>query len=132
MSIGVENSRRFRALPVWLSLLAYGKAGITEWVESNIECAKQLASWIEHSPDYELVYRCQMNVVLFRPNCGGLNAEQSDLFVAQRLEQINRDGRIFLSPGEWQGKKIIRAALSNWQTEHKDVDIAIQVLQAVT
>ena len=131
MSIGVENSRRFRAFPVWLSLLAYGKQGVTQWIQSNIDCAKSLADWIEQSKDYELVYPCQMNVVLFRPNYNGLDSAQSDLLTAKRLEAINRDGRIFLSPGEWQGKKIIRAALSNWQTEQRDVDIAIEVLERV-
>lgn len=131
MSIGIENSRRFRALPVWMSLLAYGKSGVTEWVKSNIECAKAFADWIDQSDDYELVYPCQMNVVLFRPKSDGLNTEQADSLTAERLGQINREGRIFLSPGEWQGKKIIRAAFSNWQTEQSDVDIATQVLDSL-
>jgi glutamate/tyrosine decarboxylase-like PLP-dependent enzyme len=131
MSIGVENSRRFRAFPVWLSLLAYGKEGVTQWIKSNIDCAKSFAEWIDQSEDYELVYPCQMNVVLFRPNCQRLDAEQSDLLTAKRLDAINRDGRIFLSPGEWQGKKIIRAALSNWQTDRSDIDVAIEVLKGV-
>ncbi len=131
MSLGVENSRRFRALPVWMTLFAYGKSGVTEWVKSNIACAKSLADWIDQSDDYELVYPCQMNVVLFRPNCQGLDAEHSDLLTAKKLDAINRDGRIFLSPGEWQGKKVIRAALSNWQTDQSDIDVAIEVLQGV-
>jgi len=128
MSLGIENSRRFRAFPVWLSLLAYGKQGIKSWVKSNIELSKQLADWIDLSDDYELVHPCQMNVVLFRPNCKGLSQKDADQLTDDRLDAINKDGRIFISPGVWQGNHIIRAALSNWQTDEGDIEIAKQVL----
>ena len=128
MSLGVENSRRFRAFPVWLSLLAYGKNGVRSWIKSNIELSQKLASWIDSSDSYELVYPCQMNVVLFRPNCEGLSQEEADQLTDERLNAINRDGRLFLSPGNWQGNHIIRAALSNWQTDESDIEIAQQVL----
>jgi len=132
MSIGVENSRRFRAFPVWLSLLAYGKQGIKRWVNANIESSKQLAAWLDESEDYELVYPCQMNVVLFRPNCKGLTQQQADHLTNERLLAINQDGRLFLSPGVWQGNQIIRAALSNWQTDEKDIEIAKDVLMELS
>ncbi len=132
MSLGVENSRRFRAFPIWLSLLAYGKEGVTKWVESNILLSRQLADWIEASSDYELVYPCRLNVVLFRPNCQGLSEAEANQLTDDRLEAINRDGRIFVSPGRWQGKSIIRIALSNWQTSEKDIQIAIERLTQLT
>ncbi|MDQ7049497.1 MAG: aminotransferase class I/II-fold pyridoxal phosphate-dependent enzyme [Enterobacterales bacterium] len=129
MSLGIENSRRFRALPVWLSLLAYGKQGIKQWVSSNINLSKQLANWIDDSIDYELVHPCQMNVILFRPSAGNLSQQQIDEKTKKLLQAINKDGRIYLSPGHWQGNEIIRVALSNWQTDENDIKIAIQVLQ---
>ncbi len=128
MSLGVENSRRFRAFPVWLSLLAYGKNGIANWVNSNIRLSKLLANWLDDSESYELVHPCQMNVVLFRPNCIGLNQQEADQKTSHRLLEINQDGRIYLSPGRWQGKQIIRAALSNWETSEADIEIAQSVL----
>lgn len=67
MSLGIENSRRFRAFPIWLSLLAYGKDGIAAWVKNNIHCAAKLANWIADSQYYELMHPCQLNVVLFKP-----------------------------------------------------------------
>jgi glutamate/tyrosine decarboxylase-like PLP-dependent enzyme len=129
MSLGVENSRRFRALPVWLSLLAYGKSGVRQWVERNIKLAQQLANWIDLSDDYELVHPCNMNVALFRPSCTGLTTQEADKKTVECLKAINKDGRLYLSPGLWQGREIIRIALSNWQTEDTDIDIAIAVFE---
>lgn len=131
ISLGIENSRRFRALPLWLSLLAYGRQGVKQWVQGNIDNARALADWVAQSPDYELVYPCRLNVVLFRPKATGLSAAEHDQLTQQTLAAINRDGRLFLSPGQWQGKAIIRAALSNWQTGENDIDIAKQALTAV-
>lgn len=128
MSLGIENSRRFRAFPVWFSLLIYGREGITHWVQNNVRLAKRFAQAIRDSTDYELVYECDLNVVLFRPNAKNLTLRDADLKTQNVLRAINKDGRLFLSPGRWQGTQIIRAAFSNWQTEDEDVSIAVQAL----
>lgn len=131
MSLGIENSRRFRALPVWLTLLAYGRDGITEWVKKNISCAQAFANRVDAMPEYELVLDCKLNVVLFRPNCQGLDDEAATHKTNQILTLINQDGRLFLSPGQWRNQSIIRAAFSNWETEMNDVEIALECLADV-
>ncbi|TQV74693.1 aspartate aminotransferase family protein [Aliikangiella marina] len=131
MSLGLENSRRFRALPVWMTLLTYGKQGIASWVKRNIDCAKLLADNIAQSPNYELVNDCKLNVVLFRPTCSGLDQQAADEKTTQAMKAINQDGRIFVSPGYWQGKKVIRAAISNWETQIVDIEIGIACLEDI-
>lgn len=131
MSLGIENSRRFRALPVWMTLLTYGQEGIASWVKRNIECAKLLASMIKDSPNFELMLDCKLNVVLFRPNCQGLDQIQADYRTTEFMQAVNSDGRIFVSPGYWQGKKVIRAAISNWETQALDIDIGMTCLEEV-
>ncbi|MFT6731946.1 MAG: glutamate/tyrosine decarboxylase-like PLP-dependent enzyme [Polaribacter sp.] len=128
MSLGVENSRRFRALPVWMTLLAYGKQGIKYWIENNIQLSKKLADWIEQSENYELSYPCKMNVILFRINATGMTDKEADIKTVTLMKKINLDGRIFISPGHWQGKEVIRLCLSNWQTDESDIEIAKELL----
>ncbi|MET1254411.1 pyridoxal phosphate-dependent decarboxylase family protein [Aliikangiella maris] len=131
LALGIENSRRFRALPVWFTLLAYGKQGIASWINQSVNLAQQLAQKIDASAEYELVHPCQLNVVLFRPACDNLQLDIANQKTAEYLKAINLDGRLFLSPGRWQGKNIIRMALSNWETDQLDIDIAIQCLQDI-
>ncbi|WP_215776329.1 pyridoxal-dependent decarboxylase [Paludibacterium sp. B53371] len=119
MDRGIEQSRRFRALPLWFSLLAYGRDGMRHIVEENCRQASALAEWLQASPDYELLKPPRLNVVIFRPR----HAEAMAV-----LTRLNAAGEVFMTPGVWQGQKGIRAAFSNWRTEASDV---VRVCQAL-
>ncbi len=119
-----ENSRRFRALPSWMTLMAYGKEGYKEIVERNCECAKQLGEWINHSANYKLLAPVRMNVVCFTLKIDNLTLEKIQHFLAK----VRDDGRVFFTQTIYKGTPAIRAAISNWQTDSKDIDIAIHAL----
>ncbi len=123
-----ENSRRFRALPTWFSLKAYGRSGFRDLVERNVDLAKQLGDWIDRSSHFTLLSPVHFNVVCFT-----LDAPQGELGdkINQFLSALTHDGRVFLTPSEWKGKPCIRAAFSNWQTQESDLFIVQQALQEV-
>ncbi len=123
-----ENSRRFRALPAWFSLMAYGKAGHTEIVERNCTLAQQLGANIDASSGFELLAPVRMNVVCFT-----LAERKEDLSMAlinDCLAALRDDGRVFLTPTNYKGIPAIRAAISNWRTQPDDIDLAWEALQA--
>ncbi len=124
MSLGVENSRRFRAFPVWATLMFYGREGIKANIESNMRQADMLASWIKKSTKFDLVKPCELNIVLFKPNLAVMNISS-----AECLNKLNSSGEVFLTPGRWKGQPIIRAALSNWSTTNDDVKKVITILE---
>ncbi|MBZ9611080.1 pyridoxal phosphate-dependent decarboxylase family protein [Rheinheimera maricola] len=123
MSLGIENSRRFRAFPVWATLMGYGREGIRANIKANIEQAAILASWLDKSAKFDLVKRCELNVVLFKPNSAKLNLSSNEC-----IAKLNASGQVFLTPGNWQGQPIIRAALSNWSISVEDVEKVIAIL----
>jgi glutamate/tyrosine decarboxylase-like PLP-dependent enzyme len=122
-----ENSRRWRALPSWFTLMAYGKEGHTEIVERNCAMAQKLSSWISSSSKFKLLAPVRMNVVCFTLNKEGLTGEEIKTFLAR----VRDDGRTFFTPTVYNGIPAIRAAISNWLTEENDMEITIEVLKSI-
>jgi len=120
-----ENSRRFRALPVWMALKAYGKAGIAEIVERNVSLAKALAAALNAHPGFTLLAPTQLNVV-----CFALRGVDGDVRIARDLflQQLNQRGIVRCTPTIYQCQPAIRAALVNWMTEKKDIEQTIAAL----
>jgi glutamate/tyrosine decarboxylase-like PLP-dependent enzyme len=122
-----ENSRRFRALPSWFTLMAYGKKGHTEIVERNCACAAGLGEYISASAHFKLLAPVRMNVVCFTLKEEALTFER----IQQFLHAIMLDGRIFFTPTIYKGIPAIRAAISNWQTTSSDIRLTVEVLESV-
>jgi glutamate/tyrosine decarboxylase-like PLP-dependent enzyme len=122
-----ENSRRFRALPSWFSLMAYGREGYREIIERNCDAAKYLGNLIEGSPDFKLLAPVRMNVVCFTLRGENITSEAISRF----LQAVRDDGRVFFTPTLYKGIPAIRAAISNWLTQRKDVALAFEVLNHV-
>lgn len=126
MNIGIENSRRFRALPAYATLVAYGRDGYARFIDNVIELCRSLASWIDASPDYELlaVPADQVcTVVLFRARDAGLNSHLK--------ERINATRQVYVSPSAWDGQPAVRVAPCNWNTCASDCDAIVAELQRV-
>ncbi len=115
-----ENSRRLKALPVWFSLLAYGKKGYQDIVENSIEMANRLGQCIEISTAFELLAPVRLNNVCFT-----LKGEENQNKVSAFLTNLNDTGKVFMTPTVYNGKKGIRASFVNWRTTKQDIDIAI-------
>jgi glutamate/tyrosine decarboxylase-like PLP-dependent enzyme len=120
-----ENSRRFRALPVWMALKAYGRAGIAEIVERNVQLAAILAQGLEATPGFTLLAPVLLNVVCFALDSASASAEETakrDRF----LKLLEAAGVVRCTPTTLAGKPGIRAALVNWMTEEQDIKRALQ------
>lgn len=119
-----QNSRRFRALPAWMTLLAYGRTGYREIVERNCAQARWLGEQVDQSDQFHLLAPVRLNCVCFT-----LAGQPSLSDIQKFLAKVRDDGRIYLTQTVYKGQPGIRAAFSNWQTEQRDVEICWETLQ---
>ncbi|KAB2580817.1 Alpha-methyldopa hypersensitive protein [Lasiodiplodia theobromae] len=135
LNIGIENSRRFRALPVYASLVAYGREGYREMLERQIRLSRAIAGLILDHAAYELLPQSDASrndilggiyiIVLFRARNETLNREL--------VKRINATSKIYVSGTSWEGAPACRFAVSNWQVDQeRDLAIIREVLDTVS
>jgi glutamate/tyrosine decarboxylase-like PLP-dependent enzyme len=125
LNYGPENSRRFRALPAWFSLMAYGEKGFEWIVQNSISMAQLFAKRLTEETDFILTAPVRLNVVCFTMK----EEESRNEMVKQVLAKLNENARVFLTPTFYKGIYCLRAAFVNWRTTEADIDIAIQELK---
>jgi glutamate/tyrosine decarboxylase-like PLP-dependent enzyme len=120
-----ENSRRLKALPVWFSLLAYGKQGFQDIIENSVAMALQFDDFITQNENFELLAPTRLNNVCFTL-AGDQNQEKVNLF----LTHLNDKGKVFMTPTVYENRKGIRASFVNWRTSEKDIQIVMEEMKA--
>ncbi|KAI6709608.1 hypothetical protein JHW43_007878 [Diplocarpon mali] len=134
LNIGLENSRRFRALPVYAVLLAYGREGFAEMFARQVRLARGIAEFLSGSEDFELLpsqpssdgnYADVHIIVIFRARDEAVNAEL--------VKRVNGTNKIYVSGTKWDGKPACRIAVSTWRVDvERDLDLVKKVLRAAS
>ena len=120
---GVENSRRFRALPLWMTMVAYGRDGVASVIRANCDQAAELAAWVRTHEKLELFSEPKLNVTMFA-------ARRSDEDNRALLARINATGKVFMTPTVYGGRFGFRAAFSNWRTCDDDLVIIKRAIES--
>ncbi|WP_369765749.1 aspartate aminotransferase family protein [Flavobacterium sp. WC2429] len=119
-----ENSRRLKALPVWFSLLAYGKQGYQDIIENSVAMALRFDAFISENENFELLAPTRLNNVCFTL-AGDHNQEK----VNQFLTHLNEKGKVFMTPTVYQNRKGLRASFVNWRTNENDIQIVMNEMK---
>ncbi len=133
LNIGIENSRRFRALPVYATLLAYGRGGYIDMLRRQIRLARKVVIGLWDSEIYQTLPKASSKaeivgktfiVVLFRARDQNLNGDL--------VRRINSTRKMYVSGTIWEGKSAARLAIANWAVDvERDYQIIRSVLQDV-
>ena len=126
--MGPEGSRRARALTIWATLRAYGRAGYRAMVERHLGLARRLAERIDAEPELERLAEVQLNIVCFRWRPAGVDEPELDELNRRLGEALLQDGRVFAGTTLFEGKVAFRPAIVNWRTRPEDVDALVEVL----
>jgi glutamate/tyrosine decarboxylase-like PLP-dependent enzyme len=126
---GLQLSRGFRALKVWMSFKEHGLARYGQLIDRHIAQAKSLAALIEKAPELELMAPVVVNIVCFRYNPGGLDAARLSALNEELLIRLHESGIAAPSYTTLGGNYCIRAAIANHRTEEGDLAVLVEAVR---
>ena len=114
---GLEQSRRFRALKIWMSFQRYGTEQIGRWVDANVEQARHLHELAEESPRFESVVLPVMSAVCIRyVPAGDLTGEQVETIHHRAARRVEESGEFWIGTTHLKGRTWFRACTVNFRT----------------
>jgi len=128
---GLELTRSFRALKVWMSFKTHGIDAYSRLIEQNVRQARYCASLIEADPDLELVAPVPLNVVCFRfaPKDG--NRESLNQVNEEILLRIQESGLAVPSGTLIDDKFALRVAITNHRSKKDDFDLFVEACSRI-
>jgi glutamate/tyrosine decarboxylase-like PLP-dependent enzyme len=120
---GLQLSRGFRALKVWLSLKEHGIQKYARLVHQNVQQATYLAELVAADAELELMAPAPMNIVCFRFNPGNLDDTQLDAVNEELLLRMHESGIAAPSSTILNGRYAIRVANTNHRSRRDDFDL---------
>jgi aromatic-L-amino-acid decarboxylase len=124
--LGMQNSRGFRALKVWLALRVAGGEGFRESIRDDIALAKQLYERAAAHPELRAA-TLHLSIATFRYVPPGMEEGGNDEVYINELNRklladIQGGGEIFISNAVVAGTYLLRACVVNFRTSSDDID----------
>ena len=136
---GMEGTRRWRALKLWMSWKHLGTSGLGRLVEANVAIAAHLARRLAESDDFDaLPADPPLSVVCFRHLPGGRAAAASlDVDGLRALDEhqdrlagaLEASGDGWLSTTLLRSRTFLRAGIVNYLTTEDDIDHLLATLR---
>ena len=120
---GLQLSRQFRALKVWMSIKEHGIDRFGRMIARNVEQAHYFGQLVEKDPQLELLAPIGLDIVCFRLNPGGMDGEALNTLNKEILMQLHEKG-IAAPTYTTLGKTYcLRIAISNHRSTFEDFDL---------
>lgn len=128
---GTEQTRGFRALKLWMILRQLGRQGLARHVARHVALARRLAAAVDTAPDLERLAPVELSIVCFRyvPDAWRSDPERLDGLNKRVMEQLQSEGRAFLTATVLGGRLALRACVLHYQTSEADVDALIEAVR---
>ena len=117
---GMELTRGFRALKLWMSLQVHGTATYGQIIARNMAQAAHLESLIHASPRLELAAPRPTNVVCFRFTHPELDATTLSALNRKLVIELQESGRYIVSGTTLDGQYAMRVAITNHRSRMDD------------
>ena len=127
---GLELSREFRALKLWFTLRHYGIDRLGASIARTCDLAGALGARVEASAGLELLAPVSLNVVCFRVTSPDVDDAALDELNAAVAIGVQESGDAVLSTTLVDGRRALRACLTNHRTTEADLDVVLAAVAA--
>lgn len=128
---GLQLTRQWRALKLWMSLQIFGREAFERAVERGFELAELAERTLRATSGWEIVTPARLGVVCFRRVWTGVTEEDEDARNLALVNEIFRDGFAFLSSTRLRGRTVLRMCTINPRTTDADILGTVEKLEAL-
>ena len=130
--LGVQLTRGWRALKVWMSLKYFGVDAFRQAVETSMELAAACQRRIEESDELELMAPATLGVVCFRRCVPDADEETIERVNASLTEGLLASGVGMVSSTRLRGRYALRMCILNYSSTEADVTSVLEWLENAT
>jgi glutamate/tyrosine decarboxylase-like PLP-dependent enzyme len=124
---GIELTRGFKALKLWMTLKAFGLRAITAQIEQNMEQSEFLEQRVQEESELELLAPRRMNIVCFRYRGTELRDEEfCNALNRELVIRLQESGEFVVSGTDLRGRYVLRIANTNHRSLRQDFEDLIQ------
>lgn len=129
---GIELTRGFKALKLWMSLKAYGVNSFAALIEQNMEQSRYLEQRVLGEPELELLIPRTMNIVCFRYR-GDPSAPEEQINALNRelVLRLQESGGFVVSGTTLGERYALRIANTNHRSRMSDFDDLVKAAVAI-
>ncbi|NWF70562.1 MAG: aminotransferase class I/II-fold pyridoxal phosphate-dependent enzyme [Chloroflexi bacterium] len=128
---GVQLSRGFRALKLWMSIKIFGAEAFRQAVDWGITLAEMAENKVRSLPHWEVTSPAWIGIFTFRYfRNEALSPEEEDEINKEVVNCITEDGYAFVSTTILKGRVVIRMCIINPRTTEDDVLNTIDKMNA--
>jgi glutamate/tyrosine decarboxylase-like PLP-dependent enzyme len=118
---GVQLTRSFRALKLWLSLRVFGLASFRNAIARGIEIAEVAQRELERTDGWEIVTPARLAVVTFRFAPPSLSESKVDVLQGGMVEAMLKDGYALATSTVLAGRPALRLCTINPRTTDEEI-----------
>jgi aromatic-L-amino-acid/L-tryptophan decarboxylase len=122
-----ELTKHFRALRMWLPLVLLGTRPFQAALDEKLLLARYFHREIA-ALGFEVGPEPELSIVTFRWAPRGVGPERANVMNQRIVDDVRRDGRIFISSTMIDGRFTLRLAVLAFRTHRRTIDLALRVL----
>ncbi len=128
---GIELTRRFRALKLYMSLKTYGLSTFRQAVQYNLSLAEELESYLRNSDKWEVVSPATLAIINFRyhPIKEALSEDKLDSINQSIADRMMASKEALLVTTVLNGQIVLRMCLINPRTTMQDLKETINLCE---